>query len=142
MTGVQTCALPILFPPPFVSSSAFCRVKKLKVENCVWDVSSSEAYGSVGGQAGYAFPPGGAPFAPSALVFPPAPPGSRGQVAVRAADSTGSLPRGASRRVAAGDHRDLHRRDTLSYTTLFRSPLICLSTRYEDSPVTNQIFTG
>ncbi|XP_062329986.1 homeodomain-interacting protein kinase 1 isoform X4 [Osmerus eperlanus] len=93
-----------LFPPPSVSSSAFCRVKKLKVENCVWDVSSSEAYGSVGGQAGYAFPPGGPPFAPSALVFPPAPPGSRGQVAVRAADSTGSLPRGASRRVAVGDH--------------------------------------
>ncbi|XP_067111315.1 homeodomain-interacting protein kinase 1-like isoform X4 [Osmerus mordax] len=93
-----------LFPPPSVSSSAFCRVKKLKVENCVWDVSSSEAYGSVGGQAGYAFPPGGPPFAPSALVFPPAPPGSRGQVAVRAADSTGSLPRGVSRRVAVGDH--------------------------------------
>ncbi|XP_034536484.1 homeodomain-interacting protein kinase 1 isoform X2 [Notolabrus celidotus] len=89
-----------VFSPPSISSSAFCRVKKLKVESNVWDVSTTEAYGSIAGQAAYAFTPAMAvpPFAPS-LVFPPAAPGSRGQVVVRAADSTGSLPRGSSRRV-------------------------------------------
>uniref|UniRef100_A0A674EM76 non-specific serine/threonine protein kinase n=1 Tax=Salmo trutta TaxID=8032 RepID=A0A674EM76_SALTR len=94
-----------VFSAPSSSSSAFCRVKKMKVENCVWDASSDCPYGSVGGQqgvGGYSFTPalGMAvpPFAPSALVFPPAP-GSRGQVVVRPADSTGNLPRGSSRRL-------------------------------------------
>jgi len=87
-----------LFSPPFISSSAFCRVKKVKVESSVWDAPASDAYGALAGQAAYAFAPAVAPFAPS-LVFPPAAPGSRGQVVVRAADSTGSLPRGSSRRV-------------------------------------------
>ncbi|XP_061841653.1 homeodomain-interacting protein kinase 1 isoform X2 [Nerophis lumbriciformis] len=90
-----------VFSPPSISSSAFCRVKKLKVENNVWDVSTTEAYSSLAGQSAYTFTPAMAvpPFAPS-LVFPPTAPGSRGQVVVRAADSTGSLPRGSSRRVA------------------------------------------
>uniref|UniRef100_A0A8D3C8A4 non-specific serine/threonine protein kinase n=1 Tax=Scophthalmus maximus TaxID=52904 RepID=A0A8D3C8A4_SCOMX len=90
-----------VFSPPSISTSAFCRVKKLKVESNVWDVSTTEAYSSIAGQAAYTFAPAMAvpPFAPS-LVFPPAAPGSRGQVVVRAADSTGSLPRGSSRRVA------------------------------------------
>ncbi|XP_060898053.1 homeodomain-interacting protein kinase 1-like isoform X3 [Labrus mixtus] len=89
-----------VFSPPSISSSAFCRVKKLKVESNVWDVSTTDAYSSIAGQSAYAFTPAMAvpPFAPS-LVFPPAAPGSRGQVVVRAADSTGSLPRGSSRRV-------------------------------------------
>ncbi|KAF7660223.1 hypothetical protein LDENG_00286290 [Lucifuga dentata] len=89
-----------VFSPPSISSSAFCRVKKLKVENNVWDVSTSEAYSSIAGQSAYTFTPAMAvpPFAPS-LVFPPAAPGSRSQVVVRAADSTGSLPHGSSRRV-------------------------------------------
>ncbi|KAM9814180.1 homeodomain-interacting protein kinase 1 [Neosynchiropus ocellatus] len=89
-----------VFSPPSISSSAFCRVKKLKVESNVWDVSTSEAYSSIAGQSAYTFTPAMAvpPFAPS-LVFPPTAPGSRGQVVVRAADSTGSLPRGSSRRV-------------------------------------------
>uniref|UniRef100_A0A8C2X3F5 non-specific serine/threonine protein kinase n=1 Tax=Cyclopterus lumpus TaxID=8103 RepID=A0A8C2X3F5_CYCLU len=90
-----------VFSPPSISSSAFCRVKKVKVESNVWDVSTTDAYGSLAGQSAYTFAPAMAvaPFAPS-LVFPPAAPGSRGQVVVRAADSTGSLPRGSSRRVA------------------------------------------
>uniref|UniRef100_A0A8B9LMN3 non-specific serine/threonine protein kinase n=1 Tax=Astyanax mexicanus TaxID=7994 RepID=A0A8B9LMN3_ASTMX len=94
---------PILFPgmasqlqvfsPPSVSSSAFCRVKKMKVESCAWD-ASGEAYGSVG-QA-YGFNPAPTlPFNTSGLVFPPA---SRCQVVVRAADSTGGAPQGSSRR--------------------------------------------
>ncbi|CAK6979507.1 homeodomain-interacting protein kinase 1 isoform X3 [Scomber scombrus] len=90
-----------VFSPPSISSSAFCRVKKLKVESNVWDVSTTEAYSSIAGQPAYTFTPAMAvpPFAPS-LVFPPTAPGSRGQVVVRAADSTGSLPRGSSRRVS------------------------------------------
>ncbi|XP_028431758.1 homeodomain-interacting protein kinase 1 isoform X4 [Perca flavescens] len=90
-----------VFSPPSISSSAFCRVKKLKVESNVWDVSTTEAYSSIAGQSAYTFTPAMAvaPFAPS-LVFPSVAPGSRGQVVVRAADSTGSLPRGSSRRVA------------------------------------------
>ncbi|KAJ3601829.1 hypothetical protein NHX12_029592 [Muraenolepis orangiensis] len=89
-----------VFPPPSISSSAFCRVKKLKVESNVWDVSTSEGYGSVAGPSVYGFVPAVAvpPFAPS-LVFPPTVPGSRGQVVVRAADSTGGAPRGSGRRL-------------------------------------------
>ncbi|XP_057217401.1 homeodomain-interacting protein kinase 1 isoform X3 [Triplophysa rosa] len=82
-----------MFSAPSVSSSAFCRVKKMKVESCAWD-ASNEAYSSVG-QA-YSFnPAAGLSFGASGLVFPPA---SRGQVVVRAADSTGSHQRGSSRR--------------------------------------------
>ncbi|XP_051529005.1 homeodomain-interacting protein kinase 1 isoform X3 [Myxocyprinus asiaticus] len=88
-----------VFSPPSVSSSAFCRVKKMKVESCAWD-ASNEAYSSVG-QA-YSFnPAAGLPFGTSGLVFPPA---SRGQVVVRAADSTGSLARGSSRRASHNNH--------------------------------------
>ncbi|XP_061543033.1 homeodomain-interacting protein kinase 1 isoform X4 [Phycodurus eques] len=96
---VMTSQLQV-FSPPSISSSAFCRVKKLKVENNVWDVSTTEAYSSIAGQSAYTFTPAMAvpPFA-SSLVFPPTAPGSRGQVVVRAADSTGSLPRGSNRRV-------------------------------------------
>lgn len=87
-----------VFSPPSVSSSAFCRVKKMKVESCAWD-ASNEAYSSVGQ---YSFnPAAGLPFGASGLVFPPA---SRGQVVVRAADSTGSLPRGSSRRTSHNTH--------------------------------------
>lgn len=90
-----------VFSPPSVSSSAFCRVKKLKVESNVWDVTTSEAFSTIVGQSAYTYAPAMAvpPFAPS-LVFPSAAPGSRGQVVVRAADSTGSLPHGSSRRIA------------------------------------------
>ncbi|XP_059926405.1 homeodomain-interacting protein kinase 1 isoform X3 [Gadus macrocephalus] len=90
-----------VFSPPSISSSAFCRVKKLKVESNVWDVSTTEGYGSMAGPSAYSFNPALAvpPFAPS-LVFPPVAPGSRGQVVVRAADSTGSAPRGSGRRLA------------------------------------------
>ena len=59
-----------VFSPPSVSSSAFCRVKKMKVESCAWEVAA-EPYGSVG-QA-YGFTPAAAlPFTASGLVFPPA----------------------------------------------------------------------
>uniref|UniRef100_A0A671N3V2 non-specific serine/threonine protein kinase n=1 Tax=Sinocyclocheilus anshuiensis TaxID=1608454 RepID=A0A671N3V2_9TELE len=92
-----------VFSPPSVSSSAFCRVKKMKVESCAWD-ASNEAYSSVGQ---YSFnPAAGLPFSSSGLVFPPA---SRGQVVVRAADSTGSLPRGSSRRTSHNTHHSEHR---------------------------------
>uniref|UniRef100_A0A1A8E7X3 non-specific serine/threonine protein kinase n=1 Tax=Nothobranchius kadleci TaxID=1051664 RepID=A0A1A8E7X3_NOTKA len=105
-----------VFSPPSVSSSAFCRVKKFKVESNVWDVSTTDAYGSIAGQSAYAFTPAMAvpPFAPS-LVFPPAVSGTRGQVVVRAADSTGSLPRGSSRRVAE-QAATSHNHDTSSET--------------------------
>uniref|UniRef100_A0A8C1M835 non-specific serine/threonine protein kinase n=1 Tax=Cyprinus carpio TaxID=7962 RepID=A0A8C1M835_CYPCA len=87
-----------VFSPPSVSSSAFCRVKKMKVESCAWD-ASNEAYSSVGQ---FSFnPAAGIPFGSSGLIFPPA---SRGQVVVRAADSTGSLPRGSSRRTSHNTH--------------------------------------
>ncbi|XP_067288524.1 homeodomain-interacting protein kinase 1 isoform X5 [Pseudorasbora parva] len=91
-----------IFSPPSVSSSAFCRVKKMKVESCAWD-ASNEAYSSVGQ---YSFnPAAGLPFGTSGLVFPPA---SRGQVVVRAADSTGSLPRGSSRRTHNTQNSESH----------------------------------
>ncbi|XP_028261237.1 homeodomain-interacting protein kinase 1 isoform X2 [Parambassis ranga] len=106
-----------VFSPPSISSSAFCRVKKLKVESNVWDVSTSEAYSSIASQSGYTFTPAMAvpPFAPS-LVFPPAAPGSRGQVVVRAADSTGSLPRGSSRRVTEQATSSSYTHETSSET--------------------------
>ncbi|XP_006784527.1 homeodomain-interacting protein kinase 1-like isoform X1 [Neolamprologus brichardi] len=106
-----------VFSPPSISSSAFCRVKKLKVESNVWDVSTTEAYGSIAGQSAYTFTPAMAvpPFAPS-LVFPPTAPGSRGQVVVRAADSTGSLPRGSSRRVTEQATSSSYAHETSSET--------------------------
>uniref|UniRef100_A0A3Q0SA77 Homeodomain interacting protein kinase 1 n=1 Tax=Amphilophus citrinellus TaxID=61819 RepID=A0A3Q0SA77_AMPCI len=106
-----------VFSPPSISSSAFCRVKKLKVESNVWDVSTTEAYSSIAGQTAYTFTPAMAvpPFAPS-LVFPPAAPGSRGQVVVRAADSTGSLPRGSSRRVTEQATSSSYAHETSSET--------------------------
>uniref|UniRef100_A0A3Q1BVS1 non-specific serine/threonine protein kinase n=1 Tax=Amphiprion ocellaris TaxID=80972 RepID=A0A3Q1BVS1_AMPOC len=106
-----------VFSPPSISSSAFCRVKKLKVESNVWDVSTTEAYGSIAGQSAYTFTPAMAvpPFAPS-LVFPPTAPGSRGQVVVRAADSTGSLPRGSSRRVTEPATSSSYAHETSSET--------------------------
>ncbi|CAL9704071.1 unnamed protein product [Knipowitschia caucasica] len=89
-----------VFSPPSISSSAFCRVKKLKVESGAWDVTSSEAYAAYPfSTAAMAVPA----FAPS-LVFAPSVAGSRGQVVVRAADSTGSVARGSSRRVAEYSH--------------------------------------
>ncbi|KAJ8360611.1 hypothetical protein SKAU_G00171360 [Synaphobranchus kaupii] len=114
-----------VFSPPSVSSSAFCRVKKLKVESCVWDVTSqaseskyyplsptqvnSTARAAMAGQAP-SFNPAGMPYNPTNLVFPPAG-GSRGQVVVRAADSTGSLPGASSRRGNdAHAHRELGQR--------------------------------
>nr|XP_005155718.1 homeodomain-interacting protein kinase 1-like isoform X4 [Danio rerio] len=94
-----------VFSPPSVSSSAFCRVKKMKVESCAWD-ASNEAYSSVGQ---YSFnPAAGLSFGTSGLVFPP---GSRGQVVVRAADSTGSLQRGSSRRTS---HNNTHHSESHS----------------------------
>uniref|UniRef100_A0AAX7V321 non-specific serine/threonine protein kinase n=1 Tax=Astatotilapia calliptera TaxID=8154 RepID=A0AAX7V321_ASTCA len=107
----------LVFSPPSISSSAFCRVKKLKVESNVWDVSTTEAYGSIAGQSAYTFTPAMAvpPFAPS-LVFPPTAPGSRGQVVVRAADSTGSLPRGSSRRVTEQATSSSYAHETSSET--------------------------
>lgn len=106
-----------VFSPPSISSSAFCRVKKLKVESNVWDVSTTEAYSSIAGQTAYTFTPAMAvpPFAPS-LVFPPTAPGSRGQVVVRAADSTGSLPRGSSRRVTEQATSSSYAHETSSET--------------------------
>ncbi|XP_066526800.1 homeodomain-interacting protein kinase 1 isoform X3 [Hoplias malabaricus] len=82
-----------VFSPPSVSSSAFCRVKKMKVESCAWE-ASGEAYGSVGQAYGFN-PPPTLPFSASGLVFPPA---SRCQVVVRAADSTGGAPQSSARR--------------------------------------------
>lgn len=84
-----------VFSPPSMSSSAFCRVKKMKVESCTWD-TSGEAYGSVGQAYGFN-PAPSLPFSTSGLVFPPA---SRCQVVVRAADSTGVVPQSSSRRPA------------------------------------------
>lgn len=106
-----------VFSTPSVSSSAFCRVKKLKVESNVWDVSTTEAYSSIAGQSAYAFTPAMAvpSFAPS-LVFPSAASGSRGQVVVRAADSTGSLPRGSSRRITEQATSSSYNHETSSET--------------------------
>ncbi|XP_035244165.1 homeodomain-interacting protein kinase 1-like isoform X2 [Anguilla anguilla] len=110
-----------VFSPPSVSSSAFCRVKKLKVESCGWDVTSqageskyyplsptqvnSTARAAMAGQAP-SYNPAGMAYNPPNLVFPPAG-GSRGQVVVRAADSTGSLPGASGHR--GNDNPHAHR---------------------------------
>nr|XP_040048389.1 homeodomain-interacting protein kinase 1 isoform X1 [Gasterosteus aculeatus aculeatus]XP_040048390.1 homeodomain-interacting protein kinase 1 isoform X1 [Gasterosteus aculeatus aculeatus] len=85
---------PEVFSSPSVSSSAYSRSKRLKVENAAWDVSLQ-----LGDDAYYQqSPTQGA--APSASSFNPVynpnqahPPtaGSREQTVVRAADSTGSV---------------------------------------------------
>ncbi|KAI1890702.1 hypothetical protein AGOR_G00156360 [Albula goreensis] len=107
-----------VFSPPSVSSSAFCRVKKLKVESCVWDVSSqpgeskyyplSPTQGNPSALTATAaqapcFNPAGMAYNSTNLVFPPTG-GSRGQVVVRAADSTGSLPGASSHRGNDNSH--------------------------------------
>ncbi|XP_036389110.1 homeodomain-interacting protein kinase 1 [Megalops cyprinoides] len=86
------------FSSPSVSSSAFCRVKKLKVESCTWDVASQSGerkYYLPCQSQGNAAPSATSGFNPahsSANVnFRPAG-GSGGNIVVRAADSTGSLP--------------------------------------------------
>lgn len=95
-----------VFSPPSVSSSAFCRVKKLKVESCAWDVTGqageSKYYQPSSSQASHSsattsFNP--AAYGTASLLLPPAG-GSRTHIVVRAADSTGSLPGPSSRRAA------------------------------------------
>ncbi|XP_048872186.1 homeodomain-interacting protein kinase 1 isoform X8 [Brienomyrus brachyistius] len=89
---------PQVFSSPSVSSSAFSCVKKLKVENCLWDVTSqsgeSKYYLPSPSQGNAATPTSSGfntAYGSSNLIPPPAG-GSRGQIVVRAADSTGSLP--------------------------------------------------
>ncbi|KAJ8400288.1 hypothetical protein AAFF_G00399820 [Aldrovandia affinis] len=111
-----------VFSPPSVSSSAFCRVKKLKVESCAWDVTNhlaeskyyplsptqgNSALTAVAAQAP-SFNPAGMAYNSTNLIFPPVG-GSRGQVVVRAADSTGSVPGASSHRGNdnAHPHREL-----------------------------------
>ncbi|XP_041083626.1 homeodomain-interacting protein kinase 1-like isoform X5 [Polyodon spathula] len=99
-----------VFSPPSVSSSAFCRVKKLKVESCAWDVTGqageSKYYQASSSQASHSSSTASqaASFNPAAygtagLLLPPAG-GSRTHIVVRAADSTGSLPGPMSRRAS------------------------------------------
>ncbi|XP_015197740.1 homeodomain-interacting protein kinase 1 isoform X3 [Lepisosteus oculatus] len=95
-----------VFSPPSVSSSAFCRVKKLKVESCAWEVTgqvgenkfyplSNSQEDSSAPAASFNVPV--TTYSSASLLFPPAG-GSRGQIVVRAADSTGSLSGPSSRR--------------------------------------------
>lgn len=96
--AVRMASQPQVFSSPSVSSSAFSCVKKLKVENCLWDVTSqsgeSKYYLPSPSQGNAATPTSSgfnAAYGSSNLIPPPAG-GSRGQIVVRAADSTGSLP--------------------------------------------------
>lgn len=83
-----------VFSSPSVSSSAFSRSKRLKVENAAWDVSNQ-----LGDNGYYPQSPaqGAAPSTSDSCfnpVYNPSHPpgaGSREQTVVRAADSTGSL---------------------------------------------------
>uniref|UniRef100_A0A8C9YXM8 non-specific serine/threonine protein kinase n=1 Tax=Sander lucioperca TaxID=283035 RepID=A0A8C9YXM8_SANLU len=85
-----------VFSSPSVSSSAYSRSKRLKVENPAWDVSNqlgdngyyqqSPAQGAAPSTSGSNFNP----VYPSNQVHPPAA-GSREQTVVRGADSTGSV---------------------------------------------------
>ncbi|XP_017274746.1 homeodomain-interacting protein kinase 1 isoform X2 [Kryptolebias marmoratus] len=85
-----------VFSSPSVSSSAYSRSKRLKVENPAWDVSNqlaensyyqhSPSQGAVPSTSGSNFDP----VYSSGQAHPPVP-GSREQTVVRAADSTGSL---------------------------------------------------
>uniref|UniRef100_A0A3Q1CR12 non-specific serine/threonine protein kinase n=1 Tax=Amphiprion ocellaris TaxID=80972 RepID=A0A3Q1CR12_AMPOC len=83
-----------VFSSPSVSSSAYSRSKRLKVENPAWDVSSQLGDGAYYQQS----PTQGAAPSTSSSNFNPVynsnhlpPAGSREQTVVRAADSTGSL---------------------------------------------------
>ncbi|XP_066559578.1 homeodomain-interacting protein kinase 1 isoform X4 [Amia ocellicauda] len=109
-----------VFSPPTVSSSAFCRVKKLKVESCAWEVTGQSADGKFyplsasqgdpsaaaisGGQSSNFNAPVTA-YTSANLLFPPAG-GSRGHIVVRAADSTGSAPGPSTRRASDLSLRD------------------------------------
>lgn len=86
-----------VFSSPSVSSSAYSRSKRLKVENPVWDVSNQlrDGYYQQSPNQGAAPSTSGSNFNPvynSNQVHPPMA-GSREQTVVRAADSTGSLRR-------------------------------------------------
>ncbi|XP_061591195.1 homeodomain-interacting protein kinase 1 isoform X2 [Cololabis saira] len=81
-----------VFSSPSVSSSAYSRSKRLKVENPAWDVSTQLSDGAYYQQS----PSQGGAGAPStsgsgSTQGPPPPAGPREQAVVRAADSTGSL---------------------------------------------------
>ncbi|XP_070695891.1 homeodomain-interacting protein kinase 1 isoform X2 [Pempheris klunzingeri] len=85
-----------VFSSPSVSSSAYSRSKRLKVENPAWDVSNQlgdNGYYQQSPTQGAAPSTSGSNFNPvynSNQVHPPTA-GSREQTVVRAADSTGSL---------------------------------------------------
>ncbi|XP_029013122.1 homeodomain-interacting protein kinase 1 isoform X2 [Betta splendens] len=84
-----------VFSSPSVSSSAYSRSKRLKVENPAWDVSSQlgESYYQQSPTQGAAPSTSGSSFNPvynASQMHPPAA-GSREHTVVRAADSTGSL---------------------------------------------------
>lgn len=83
-----------VFSSPSVSSSAYCRSKRLKVENPAWDVSNqlaeSSYYQHSPSQGAVPSTSNFDPIYNSSQVQPPIS-GSREQTVVRAADSTGSL---------------------------------------------------
>ena len=85
-----------VFSSPSVSSSAYSRSKRLKVENPAWDVSNQladSAYYQQSPSQGAAPSTSGSGFSQvyNSSQVPPLPAGSREQTVVRAADSTGSL---------------------------------------------------
>ncbi|XP_029973812.1 homeodomain-interacting protein kinase 1 isoform X2 [Salarias fasciatus] len=85
-----------VFSSPSVSSSAYSRSKRLKVENPSWDVSNQlgdNGYYEQSSSQGAAPSTSGSNFNPVYGSGPGHPPtaGSREQTVVRAADSTGSL---------------------------------------------------
>ncbi|KAM6976954.1 homeodomain-interacting protein kinase 1 [Aplochiton taeniatus] len=87
-----------VFSSPSVSSSAYPRSKKLKVENPVWDgtghLGDNSYYQHQSTSQGTTSSPSGSNFNPTSTssnqAMPPAS-GSREQTVVRAADSTGSV---------------------------------------------------
>uniref|UniRef100_A0A7N6AUH3 non-specific serine/threonine protein kinase n=1 Tax=Anabas testudineus TaxID=64144 RepID=A0A7N6AUH3_ANATE len=86
-----------VFSSPSVSSSAYSRSKRLKVENSAWDVSNhtnlGDGYYQQSPTQGAAASTSGSNFNPvyNSNQVPPPTAGSREQTVVRAADSTGSL---------------------------------------------------
>ncbi|XP_026187387.1 homeodomain-interacting protein kinase 1 isoform X3 [Mastacembelus armatus] len=84
-----------VFSSPSVSSSAYSRSKRLKVENPAWDVSNQlgNSYYQQSPAQGAAPSTSGSNFSPvySSNQAPTLTAGSREQTVVRAADSTGSL---------------------------------------------------
>ncbi|XP_034733825.1 homeodomain-interacting protein kinase 1 [Etheostoma cragini] len=85
-----------VFSSPSVSSSAYSRSKRLKVENPAWDVSSQlgdNGYYQQSPTQGAAPSTSGSNFNPvyTSNLVPPPTAGSREQTVVRAADSTGSV---------------------------------------------------